>query len=428
MTETMDRRRFLEHTAAGGAAAGLALAGDVSAAADTADRVTIGVMGLSRGSALARGFARLPGVQVKYLCDVDTTRLANTVKSFAIASGGSPQGVRDFRKILDDPEVDALVCAAPNHWHAPATVLACAAGKHVYVEKPCSHNPWEGELMVTAARKHDRAVQVGTQRRSGPGTRAAIERLRAGAIGRVYLARCWYASARGPLPKQEPAAVPAGFDYDLWQGPAARRPYVTGRIPYNWHWCWHWGNGELGNNGVHTLDLCRWGLDADYPVRVTSSGGRYCFDDQQETPDTQTVCLEFEDKRAIAWHGLSCNRHPRGFVTFYGEQGALDLDSNGDHRIFDKGDKLIKEEKGSSLGDREHLANFVAAIRTGKPLSVNADVEEGHKSALLCHLGNIAQRTGRALRCAANNGHILDDQEASGYWRREYAPGWQPRV
>jgi predicted dehydrogenase len=218
-----------------------------------------------------------------------------------------------------------LICAAPNHWHAPSTILACSANKHVYVEKPCCHNPREGELMIEAARKHNRAVQMGSQRRSGPGTIQAIKALHEGVIGRVYLARSWYNNRRGPIGKGKPTAAPKHLEYDLWQGPAPRVPYMDNRVHYNWHWFWHWGNGELGNNGIHTLDLCRWGLAVDYPIRVTSSGNRYHWNDDQQTPDTHTVCFEFKGKKQISWQGKSCNRHRGSFVTFYGTDGTLDL-------------------------------------------------------------------------------------------------------
>jgi predicted dehydrogenase len=269
---------------------------------------------------------------------------------------------------------------------------------------------------------------MGSQRRSGPGTREAIQQLRHGAIGRVYLARSWYNNARGSIGKGKPASVRPSLDYDLWQGPAPRKPYLDNRVHYNWHWFWHWGNGELGNNGVHTLDLCRWGVGVAYPIRVTSSGGRYRYEDDQETPDTHTVCFEFKGRCAITWQCLSCNRHRAGFVTFYGEGGALELDSNGDYRVFDSRDKEVKSKKSASLGDAEHLANFLNAIRSGDPLSLNAEIEEGHKSTLLSHLGNIAHRTGRTLNCDPANGRILDDEGAMRYWAREYEPGWEPRV
>jgi predicted dehydrogenase len=426
MTQRMDRRDFLGRAAVSGLAAGAWFSR--SAAAQAANPVVVGVMGLSRGRSLAVSFAKQPGVVVKYVCDTDQSRAESGARLLEGAAGKTPQAVGDFRRILDDAEVHALICAAPNHWHAPATILACAAGKHVYVEKPCCHNPYEGELMVQAARKANRAVQMGAQRRSGPGTIEAIQKLRDGVIGRVYLARCWYGNLRPSIGTGKPAAVPAGLDYELWQGPAPRRPYIDNRIPYNWHWFWHWGNGELGNNGIHGLDLCRWGLGVDFPVRVTSSGGRYRFDDDQETPDTQTVCLEFDGRRQITWEGLSCNKHDRKFVIFYGEGGALELEGNGSYTVFDAQDKEAGKSGSSGVGDDEHIVNFLDAIRNDKPLSLNGEIAEGHKSTLLCHLGNIAHRTGRALQCDAGNGHIVGDDEAMKLWRREYEPGWEPKV
>jgi predicted dehydrogenase len=416
----------------GGAAAGLVLSGRHVQAqfgmGGVDDTVVVGVMGMSRGRSLAVNFARQPGVVVKYVCDADRSRAESGAKAVEGEVGKAPQAVGDFRRILDDKDVQALVCAAPNHWHGPATVLACVAGKHVYVEKPCCHNPYEGELMVQAARKYDRCVQVGTQRRSGPGTIEAVHKLRKGVIGRVYLVRSWYSNLRPSIGQGRPAAVPANLDYDLWQGPAPRVPYLDNRVHYNWHWFWHWGNGELGNNGVHTLDLCRWGLEVGYPTRVTSSGGRYRYDDDQETPDTHTVCFEFEGKRQITWQGLSCNKHSRGFVTFYGENGALELESNGSHTVYDARDKEVETSGSASAGDIEHLENFLHAVRRDAPSGLNAEIEEGHKSALLCHLGNIAHRTGRSLNCDPANGHILDDEEAMSHWKREYEPGWEPKV
>lgn len=430
MTTPINRRNFLGNAAATGAAAGLAASGLKTAmAADPSNRVVIGVMGLSRGRALADGFAKQPGVEVKYVCDIDSTRAGSCADLIAGAVGKKPEAITDFRRILDDKGVDALVCAAPNHWHAPATILACAAGKHVYVEKPCSHNPREGELMVAAARKYKRAVQLGTQRRSGTGFGVALEKLREGAIGRVSLVRSWYASARGGIGVGKPAAVPSHVDYDLWQGPAPRTPYKDNVVHYNWHWRWHWGNGELGNNGVHTLDLCRMLLEVDYPTRVVSSGGRYHFEDDQETPDTHTVAFEFEGRRQITWQGNSCNRHDnKGFITLYGDQGSMEVAQDGAFVIYDKGDKQVESHKPPNRGDVEHMANLLAAIRNDEPLKLNAEIAEGHKSTLLCHLGNIAHRTGRTLNCDPSNGHILNDEQAMKLWARDYEPGWEPKV
>ncbi len=429
MAETVNRREFLNRTATGGAAVALTVSrGSATAAESPSRRVVVGVMGLSRGRTLAVGFAQQSGVEVRYVCDVDSKRAGIAADAVRKAGGKSVQPIGDFRRILEDDSVDALVCAAPNHWHAPATILACTAGKHVYVEKPCCHNPREGELMVEAARKGKRAVQMGSQRRSSSGAIEAVKQLREGVIGRVYQVRSWYQNARGSIGRGKPASVPANLDYELWQGPAPRVPYLDNRVPYNWHWFWHWGNGEVGNNGVHTLDLCRWGLGVDYPIRVTSSGGRYRFEDDQETPDTHTVCFEFEGRRSISWQGLSCNRHRGGFVTFYGEDGALDLQGNGSFTIYDSRDKEVKKHKGLTRGDSEHLANFLAAIRNDEPLSLNAEIEKGAKSTLLCHLGNIAHRTGHTLNCDPQNGHIIGDDKAMALWTREYEPGWEPNV
>ena len=439
MSTSIHRRSFLGSAALGAAASGLNISAKNSARYDSPNsRVVIGIMGMSRGSRLAKNLGSQPNVDLKYICDVDSLRLEKVAHMVDKELGKTPRKVADFRRILEDPEVDALVNAGPNHWHAPATILACSAGKHVYVEKPCSHTPREGELMVEAARKYKRAVQMGTQRRSSPGTREAIQQLQEGAIGRVYMVRTWYNSGRGTLGKGKQVPVPAHLDYDLWQGPVTRFPYKDNLVHYNWHWHWHWGNGELGNNGVHTLDLCRWGLGTDYPIRVTSSGGRYLFDDDQETPDTHTVCYEFEGDRSITWAGLSNNRHSPGFITFYGDQGALDLETEGTYTIFDKDDKLVKKiasrEKdawsraGVSYGDIPHAQNFLAAIRNDNPLICNTEIEEAHKTTLMCHLGNIAHRTGHNLTCDSSNGHILGDTEAMGYWSKEYAKGWEPKV
>lgn len=392
------------------------------------ETVVVGVMGLSRGLDLTRTFSKQPGVIVKYVCDVDSQRIGRGIEAATSHGQSAPTPLSDFRKILDDPEVDALICAAPNHWHAPATILACAAGKHVYVEKPCSHNPREGELMVEAARKQGRCVQMGTQRRSSKATQEAIAAIREGEIGRVYLARAWYANQRDSIGKGRQTAVPSNLDFELWQGPAPRIPYVDNLVHYNWHWRWNWGNGELGNNGVHSLDLCRWGLGVDFPQRVTSSGGRYRYEDDQETPDTHTVCFDFPNRASITWHGLSCNGREEGFVTFYGEKGSLALQSNGAHTFFDLANKPIRSVPGDTVGDAEHAANFLSCVRSSDASLLNQEITSGHKSTLLCHLGNIAHRVGRLLNCDPATGKILNDPEAMTHWTRVYEPGWEPKV
>lgn len=425
---TSGRRDFL--TAGAAAVALTASAASGSAYTSAADKVIVGVMGVSRGSALAGILASLPDVEVRYVCDIDSNRLGAFRDSLAAKVAYDVRGVGDFRRILDDPQVDALFCAAPNHWHAPAGILACAAGKHAYIEKPCSHNAYEGELLIEAARKHRRCVQMGNQRRSGDKIIEAMQLMHEGRIGRVYYSRSWYAATRGPIGTGTPAPVPPHIDYELWQGPVPRLPFTSNRLHYNWHWVWHYGNGELGNNGIHSIDLSRWALQVDYPVRVVSSGGRYAFSDDQETPDTHVVSFEFPDRKQIVWECLSCNRYgmdSTGFgATFHGEKGTVQMNGWG-YRIVDDKGKETASVSGSDA-TKVHIENFISAVRANDPSMLNSDIEEGHKSTLLCHLGNIAHRTGESLVCDSANGHILNSDEGAKLWRRDYEPGWEPQV
>lgn len=389
--------------------------------------LVIGIIGTgSRGTALAAGFAALPGAVVKYVCDVDSTHARRAAEAVARKQERTPQIVGDLRRVLDDPAVDAVAIATPDHWHGPAAILACAAGKHVYLEKPCCHNPHEGELLVEAVRKSGRIFQHGTQKRSMPRNIEAVARVRAGEIGTVCVSRGWYNNNRLQTGRRTPAGIPPELDWDLWQGPAPRTAYTENVVPYKWHWYWQWGTGELGNNGVHALDVCRWGLGVDYPKRVTAGGGRYYFHDDQETPDTLSVTYDFGDK-TIIWEGRSC--HPRGFegldfgIEFYGDKASLVIDTGG-YRLFDPDGKLIEQQAGPS-DDTPHLQNFLDCIRSGaKP---HADVDDARKSTLLCHLGNIAYRTGGAVDCDPTSGKIPDGTAAQKLWARVYEPGWEPR-
>jgi predicted dehydrogenase len=277
--------------------------------------------------------------------------------------------------------------------------------------------------MVEAAKKHKRHVQMGNQRRSWPKIIEAIEHVRNGLIGRAYFAQCWYHNERPSIGTCKPGSVPDWLDYDLWQGPAPRRPFHDNYLHYNWHWFWHWGNGELGNNGVHFIDLCRWGLGVDYPIRVTSSGGRYRYDDDQETPDTNIATFDFEGRKSITWQGLSCSRIPGDHVPdvlFHGDGGTLAIKGSG-YTVYDPKGKEVRKASGPS-GDASHVANFLEAIRGATTL--NSEIREGYKSTLLCHLGNIAYRTSRSLRCDPADGHIVDDRPATSLWSREYEKGW----
>jgi predicted dehydrogenase len=422
MLNSLNRRTFVA-----GAAAGAALAGLRSArAAEANSTVVLALMGAnSRGSQLATQFAAQSNARIAYVCDPDERAITKGIAAATAHGGPAPKGIRDFREALDDPAVDALICAAPNHWHAPATILACAAGKHVHVEKPASHSAEEGERMIAAARSANRVVQVGMQRRSGPLYRTAIEKIHSGAIGEPLLAKSWYQVARESIGRGKETNPPAWLDYDLWQGPAPEMPFRDNLVHYNWHFFWHWGDGELGNNGVHTIDICRWALGVDYPTRVTCAGSRLRYDDDQQTPDTTSVVYECGDK-LITWENISWIRPYQTDssigMTFRGSEGTMVLDDGG-YTIYDPMRKVVEQHQ-DGRGDKEHIQDFLTAVVDGH--RTNADIEDGHKSALFCHLGNIAYRTGTSLKVDAQSGRICDNAEAQRLWAREYRPGWLP--
>ncbi len=423
----MNRRRFLQTSST--VATGLALHGAIPGArgADAPSRRTrVGVMGLGRGMDHVRALQQIPGVEVSWLCDIDTNRIAAAAKWLDGKQDRTAQTAQDFRRLLDDASLDAISIAAPNFWHAPATILACSAGKHVYVEKPGSHNAQEGEWMVEAARRHQRKVQMGTQRRSWPAVIEGIQKIREGAIGRVLSARTYYDNARPGIGRGKPAPVPAHFDYNLWQGPVPERPFVDNLLHYNWHWRWHWGGGELANNGVHALDIARWGLGVDYPTRIAYVGGRYHHDDDQESPDTAIATYDFGQAGASFDHS-SCNPRAeakRTWVTLYGERGSFVQEGSG-YRIHDLKGAQIDAGSGPG-GDVVHFRNWIDAIRDGARL--NQDIEDAQRSTLLCHLGNIAYRVRREIHFDPVQRQIVGDAEARALWSREYRPGWQPRV
>ncbi len=458
MTNEIDRRSFLAQGAAAGAGLtawnGMPL---IRQAFAPSDQIRVAVMGVnSRGFVLAQSFAKV-GAEVTHICDVDSraieaataglseTRQTNArqgqpARELPPLQQQRPRGVTDFRRALDDNELDVLVIASPDHWHAPAAILALKAGKHVYIEKPCSHNAREGELLVEAQRRYGGLVQIGSQQRSSIESISAIQQIRDGLIGRPYYARTWYANTRGPIGRGQVAEVPDWLDYDLWQGPAPRTPYRDNVVHYNWHWFWRWGTGEINNNAAHELDVARWALGVDYPSRVTSAGGRYHFDDDWEYPDTQVASYDFENGTTITWDGRSCNGRPvegRGRGTaIHGTEGTVVLDRAG-YVVYDNDNNEVKSEmrqvEGSALDTSGagaltdmHITNFLASIRGEGTL--NAPIEDGRKSILMCHLGNIAQRTGRTINCDPTTGRILNDSEAMQLWSREYEPGWEPTV
>jgi predicted dehydrogenase len=437
----MKRREFIKSGAL--ATAGIQIFNfPIFGKAAPSNKVVLAVMGLnSRGSYLAKSYAQLPNVEIAYICDVEDVAIQHGFDALKDAPR-KPVLVRDIRELVEKKDFDGLLIAAPDHWHTPATILGVAHGKNVYVEKPCGHNPAEGEMLVKAMSRYGKLIQMGNQRRSFPTLIEAAKMVHDGVIGEPYLGKAWYTNDRKSIGKGIEVPVPATLNYDLWQGPAPRRPYKNNLIHYNWHWFWHWGTGEACNNGTHEIDCCRWFLGVDYPTKAVSSGGRFAFQDDWQTPDTQIASFEFGTKKAITWEGRSCNKFPvegtgRGFI-IYGDKGTLVNLSGGDYKIYDASDKLIKEEKGEAGADPNnpvsatgnldfyHFENFVNSIRGEAKL--NSPVSEGQKSVLLCHLANISQRTGRALDCDPQNGHILHDSEAMMLWQREYEKGWAPVI
>ncbi len=437
----MERREFLKDASL--ATAGISILNfPVFGKNAPSNKVVLGVMGLNgRGSYLAGCYSHLPNVEIAYICDVEEGAIKKGFDALKDMPR-KPELVRDIRKLVERKDFDALIVAAPDHWHTPAAILGSSHGKHVYVEKPCGQNPYEGELIVQALHKFGRHIQMGNQRRSMPTLIEAVKLVRDGIIGDVYFAKAWYTNNRKTIGVGKPIAVPSSLDFDLWQGPAPRRPYQDNLVHYNWHWFWHWGTGESCNNGTHELDCCRWFLGVDFPTKAGSAGGRYAFKDDWQTPDTQVASFEFGDKAAITWENRSCQNFPvegagRGFVV-YGKKGTLVNHGSGDYQIFDVDNKMVKDVKSEVAADPNntlsatgnldlyHFNNFINTIRGDDKL--NAPVDEAYKSVLLCHLANIAQRTGETLHCDPANGHILNNPKAMELWKRHYEPGWEPIV
>ncbi|MCK4919412.1 MAG: Gfo/Idh/MocA family oxidoreductase [Bacteroidales bacterium] len=447
---TNSRRNFIKKTTA--ASVAISLGGSLPSFSAKSyrrimgsnERLRVSVMGVnSRGTALATNFARQNDCDVVNICDVDSRAIVKCQKELEKYQDIKTKGFRDFRESLEDKDIDAMVIATPDHWHAPAALLSAQAGKHVYLEKPCSHNPNEGEILIKAASIYGKVIQMGNQRRSFPNVVDGIQELKNGVIGRAYFGKGWYANNRESIGIGKETAVPEWLDWDLWQGPAPRKAYKDNIVHYNWHWFWHWGTGEALNNGTHSVDLLRWGLEVDYPLKVSSNGGRYHYKDDWETPDTQVINLDFKEDVTITWEGRSCNKKliekSSSGCMFYGEKGSMLFPGGNSYTIFDLDDNIIKEIKEehkfdptnlvnpSEQLDIIHIRNFFDGIRIGRN-KLNADIESGHKSILLLQLGNIAQRVGHSLEIDPTNGHILNDKEAQKYWSRTYEKGWEMKL
>ncbi len=436
------RREFLDTLAVG--SAGLAIGSTARSYAQIMganERLNFAVIGLN-----GRAYAHLSALKankntarISHVCDVESNILAKFAGAAQKELGYTPDSEKDFRKILERKDVDAITIATPDHWHTPMAIAGLQAGKHVYVEKPCSHNPAEGALLVEAQQKYGKLVQMGNQQRSSPHTIEIVEKIHSGLIGRAYFARAWYVNTRKSIGIGKEAPVPQMLDWDLWQGPAPRMPYKDNVQPYNWHWFKIYGTGETLNNGTHEVDVCRWALDVDYPNRVTSSGGRYQFKDDWQFYDTLVTSFEYDDK-LLTWEGKSCSGmkyygRDRGSA-IVGTTGTVLVDRDG-YEIYDlKGNKTSEYKVGGTTSSADlvgrdsmtdaHFANFTAAIKTGEKL--RAPVSAGNIAVTMLQLSNIAWEVNRELNLDPKNAHILNDAEAMKLWGRQYEESWAPHL
>ena len=439
------RRSFIKKTTAGTAA--VTLGGLVFPSTSYAnilganDHINCAVIGVrSRGKAHYKAIHADANAKVLYSCDVDDKIIeANNVwcqKNL----GYVPKVEKDFRKILEDKDVDAVFIATPEHWHAPMAIAALQAGKHVYIEKPCSHNPHENDLLVAAQNKYGKKVQMGNQQRSARTSIMAIDDIRNGIIGDVFKGEAYYSNNRGSIGIGNKIDVPKTLDWEMWQGPAPRKDYKDNIHPYNWHWFHNWGTGEIHNNGTHEIDICRWALGVDLPESVTSFGGKYTYDDDWEFVDNQQVTFKYPDNKFITWtgHSRGVNKptRPGRGITIYGSKGSIQLDRNF-YKLYDlQGNPLKFEfEKSSSATtntrgegglDVNHVGNFFDGIR--KDVSLYAEIKDASVSTMLCHLGNMAQDAGETLKIDSTTGKVLNNKKAMESWKREYQPGWEPKL
>lgn len=446
-----NRRNFIKKTALGttgvtlGATAFSAKSyGNILGANDRVTLASVGIRG--RGKGLLNSFTKMydEGVTVKTICDVDSQFFAERVALAAKNQKGKKPGTEsDMRNVFDDKDIDAVIIAAPNHWHALSTIWACQAGKHVYVEKPSSHNVWEGRKMVEAARKYNRVVQVGFQNRSIPNVMQAMEFLHGGGIGEVYMSRGTCFKPRDSFGIVANSAPPKTLDYDMWLGPAAEQPYNEKKVHYNWHWHWNTGNGDTGNQGPHQFDVARWGLNKDvHPVKVSSMGGIFGISPEecsQETPNTQTSIFEYADGKMLEFEtrGRYTNAEANLGIKigniFYGTDGWLEVNgSNWKAYKKDEKEPFVGSDmaEGAAVGgdtsfrtapdSKGHFGNFIDGVRSGNREDINCDIEVGHTSTVLPLIANIAYKRGQTLRFNGEKELFVDDKEADQMLTREY--------
>ncbi len=436
----MRRRNFLK--SAGGAVLGSAAvstaAGKTRVSAN--NKVNIAMMGVrGRGTWLTRYFSALPETNIPYICDVDSSVVGPATKVIEEKKGKTPKLVDDIRRVLDDQTVDAVIVATPVHWHAAATILACEAGKDVYLEKPISHNIQEGRLAVEAARRNNRIVQVGTQRRSSDVTKRFIDYVQSGKIGRLLMAKLWNTQRRANIGHKKDEPVPDHINYDIWTGPVPMLPFNRNRFHYSNNWHWRYGAGDIANDGSHWLDLGLWAMNVGHPKEVSGMGRKIFFDDDQQTPDTQNVTYNYKDQVLMyeqrLWTSYMMDEAQNG-IAVYGTDGYATLSAEGGNavRVFDDKGKLIhmEFEPGETkwipwtLNGESHYQNFINCVRSRK--RPKADIEVGHMAATLCHLGNIVARTGRTVHFDEKTETITNDPEANRLVSGEYREHWSSEL
>ena len=427
------RRRFLGQAAVAATATAAAQAASQASAQQAAEPMVIALIGCGgMGGGHLRLLAARKDVRIAYLCEPDGARLASAAKLVEAAGQKAPKAVKDLRQVLDDRSVQAVWIATPDHWHAPAAILAADAKKHVYVEKPCSHNLREGRLMVEAARRNKIVMQVGTQSRSTPHVIQAMKRLQEGAIGKILAAKAWNSQLRGNIGHVKPSEPPKTLDYDLWLGPAPHVPYQRNLLHAIWRWWYAFGVGDIGNDGVHDIDLARWGLGVTgHPSTVAALGGKFFFDDDQQWPDTQYVVYEYPgdgklgQKRQLVFEQRTWSPYVQEGLengdAFYGTDGMMILGKQGGFQIYGRRNKLLERVDARNLDLAAHHDNFLNCVRKGGV--PNADIEINHLTTSLCHLANIATRVGRVIHFDPRAEKIVGDEAAAAMLRRDYREG-----
>jgi predicted dehydrogenase len=441
------RRELVQGAAVGGAAMAVSSAKSYARIMGANDRLNFAVIGLN-----SRAYAHLSALKtnkanarISHVVDVESNILAKFAAATEKEMGEKPVSERDFRKVLAMKDVDAITIATPDHWHAPMAISGVQAGKHVYVEKPCSHNPAEGALLVAVQKKYGKLVQMGSQQRSSGYTIEMKKKIEDGLIGDPYFAKAWYSNTRVSIGHGKPAPVPATLDWDLWQGPAPRQAYTDNVQPYNWHWFRKWGTGETLNNGTHEVDVARWLMGVEFPERVTSSGGRYAYKDDWQFYDTLVSSWTYPEAngkpgRMISWDCRCCNgeryyERDRG-VAITGTTGSVVID-RGSYEVYDlKGKKVDSFSVGKAAASDDlvgrdsmtdaHFANFIAGIQKGEKL--NQPIASGNVAVTMLQLSNVAWFVNRELKLDQKDAKILNDAEAMKYWDREYEKGWAPHL